>query len=235
MEIQHNIQIIDLALYLAKYQTIILSDFHLGYEESLNEQGVLIPKFRFKDMMLRLKNILDKIKPKLIIINGDLKHEFGQISSAEWKNTLELIDFLSKYGKVILIKGNHDNILEPIANKRDMKIVTSYSVDNIYVCHGHRIPDSKEFSKSKTIIIGHEHPAVSLTDNIRVEKFKCFLKGKYKRKILIVMPSFNLVTEGTDITKEKLLSPFLHQDLSNFDVYLVEDKVYKFGKLKNLQ
>jgi len=48
------------------------------------------------------------------------------------------------------------------------------------------------------------------------------------------MPSFCLVTEGTDILKEKLLSPFLDQDLKNFDVFVVADKVYDFGKLKNL-
>lgn len=235
MELKNNIQLIDLALYLTKSKTLILSDFHLGYEESLTSKGILIPKFQFKDIILRLKPILDKTKPKLIIINGDLKHEFGQISSEEWKNTLELLDFLSSYSKIILIKGNHDAVLEPIAKKRNIEIVTSYTIGDIYICHGNRIPESKEFSKAKTIIIGHEHPALSLTDRIRTEKFKCFLKGKYKRKELIVLPSFNLITEGTDILKEKLLSPFLQQNLSNFEAYLVGDKVYKFGKLKNLQ
>ncbi|GAG34601.1 unnamed protein product, partial [marine sediment metagenome] len=69
----------------------------------------------------------------------------------------------------------------------------------------------------------------------RVELVKCFLKGKYKRKELIVMPSFNLVSEGTDILKEELLSPFLHQNINNFDVYVVEDKVYGFGKVRDLK
>lgn len=234
MILKDNIKIIDLGLYLTKHKTLILADFHIGYEESLNKQGVLVPKFQFKDMMERLKKILKKTKPKTIVINGDLKHEFGEISKTEWKNTLELLDFLLKYGKVILIKGNHDKILEPIAKKKNLEIITSYTVGNIYICHGHRIPESKEFSKAKIIIIGHEHPAIALSDRTRTEKFKCFLKGKYKRKELIVQPSFNLVTEGTDILRDKLLSPFLHQKLINFELFLIGDKVYKFGKLKNL-
>ena len=43
----------------------------------------------------------------------------------------------------------------------------------------------------------------------------------------------NLLTEGTDVLREKLLSPFLN-DISDFDVYIVSDEVMKFGKVKNL-
>ena len=84
------------------------------------------------------------------------------------------------------------------------------------------------------IIIGHEHPAVSLKDGPRVEQFKCYLKGKYKGKNLIVQPSFNTMVEGTNILRDKILSPFLKQNLGNFNVFVVEDKVYEFGKMKNL-
>ena len=50
-----------------------------------------------------------------------------------------------------------------------------------------------------------------------------------------VQPSFNLVTEGTDLMKESLLSPFLQQNLDNFGVFVVADKVYRFGELKGLK
>ena len=40
--------------------------------------------------------------------------------------------------------------------------------------------------------------------------------------------------EGTDILRDKILSPLLKQNLDNFEVFAVEDKIYKFGKLKNL-
>ena len=45
------------------------------------------------------------------------------------------------------------------------------------------------------------------------------------------MPSFNPIIEGTDILKEKTLSPFL-KDTSNFECYIVADKVRFFGKIE---
>jgi len=93
-------------------------------------------------------------------------------------------------------------------------------------------PKNSQSEFFRTIIIAHEHPAVSLKEDMRIEKFKCFLKGKWKRKNLIVQPSFLQVTEGTDILKEKLLSPFL-TNINNFEIFVIEDKVYRFGKVKN--
>ena len=229
MEIQKGIEIIDLALYLKKEKILVISDLHLGYEEALNRQGILMPRFQFEEIIKKLKTILEKINPEKIIINGDLKHEFGTISKTEWSQTIQLIDFF-KNKEIILIKGNHDNILGPIANKKNVKLLQEYNVGDILFTHGDKIP--KELNK--TIIIGHEHPAISF-DERSDQKFKCFLKGKYKRKTLIVMPSFNLIQQGTDVTNQKRLSPFLKKDIKNFEVYIVEDKVYKFGKIKNFK
>jgi putative SbcD/Mre11-related phosphoesterase len=236
MEILKNIEIIDLALYLKKEKILIIADTHIGYEESLNKQGILIPRTAFKDLIIRIEKILKKLpKLKKIIINGDIKHEFGKISETEWRNTLKFIDFLGKYSdEMILIKGNHDKILLPIAQKRDIKIVDSFKIDNILILHGDKAPNKDQLKNIKTVLIGHEHPAVTIRDSSRQEKYKCFLRGRYQKKVLIVQPSFNLVTEGTDISQEKVISPLLRQDLSDFEVFVVSDRIYQFGKLKNL-
>ncbi|MFH1506091.1 MAG: phosphoesterase, partial [archaeon] len=63
--------------------------------------------------------------------------------------------------------------------------------------------------------------------------FKCFLKGKWNAKTMVVMPSFNLVNEGTDILQENLLSPFL-TDITDFKVIVAGDKLYEFGSVKNI-
>jgi putative SbcD/Mre11-related phosphoesterase len=233
MEILKNIEIIDLALYLKKQKVLIISDPHIGYEESLNKQGILIPRTAFKDFIIRLEKIIKIIpRPKQIIINGDIKHEFGKISETEWRNTIKFIDFLSRYTEsIVLIKGNHDKILNPIAEKRNITIKEYEKIGNILIVHGDKIPEIKNI---KTIIIGHEHPAITIKEINRSEKYKCFLKGKYKGKNLIVQPSFNLVTEGTDITNEKLISPFLDQNLENFEIFIVSDKTYYFGKISDL-
>ncbi|MBW2992525.1 metallophosphoesterase [Candidatus Woesearchaeota archaeon] len=231
MEILENIEIIDLALYLKKERILVIADLHIGFEEMLNKQGILIPRHQLKDIIDRLDKIFSKVKPRKIIINGDLKHEFGTISEQEWRDTLKVVDYLARKGKIILVKGNHDTILGPISKKRNIELVEKYRIGDVLVAHGDEIVEDK----CKTLIIGHEHPAVTLKEDGREEKYKCFLKGKWKRKNLIVMPSMNTVTEGTDVVSDKLLSPYLQRDLSSFECFIVADRVYDFGKLKNLR
>jgi len=271
MRIFGSIEIIDLALYVEG--NLILSDFHIGFEEALNKQGILMPRFQFSEIIKRLDGVFLKLKDKnidKIIINGDIKHEFGTISEQEWRHTLRLLDYLGgRCDEIVLIKGNHDTILGPIAEKRKVKVLDYLIINekkplkkesllkkplkkisikkeslkiknkikknNILVIHGDKIPSKDLLKNSDIIIIGHEHPAISIKEGARVELFKCFLKGKFKRKNLIVQPSFNLVTEGTDLMKEELLSPFLKQNLGNLEVFVVADKVYGFGRLRDLK
>lgn len=240
MQILKNIEIIGLCLFLTKSKTLIIPDVHIGYEEALNKQGILIPRTQFNDIMINIEKIIKEAITKFkginkIIILGDLKHEFGRISETEWRQTLRFLDFLAKFcDKIILIKGNHDTILGPIARKRNLEIVDNYSVDDTFLVHGDKIP-SEIPTPAKTIIIGHEHSAISLKQGPRVEKYKCFLKGKFRKYGLIVMPSFNPLIEGTDILKEELLSPLLKQtEVNNLEVFVVGDKVYNFGRIKEI-
>lgn len=224
---------VDLCTYVPDIKTIILSDLHLGYEEHLGKQGVLVPRTQFKQIIARLDWITEHVVVDHVILNGDVKHEFGTISKQEWREVLRLIEYFEKKNiDILLVKGNHDTILGPIARKKKLKEVVEFRHKDILVTHGDYVPKKLE----KIIIMGHEHPAISLREESKQEKFKCFIKGKFKRSILIVQPSMNPLTKGTDITKEELLSPFL-TDLSKFDVFIVNDEthdVLPFGKLKNL-
>ncbi len=238
VEVIKGIEMIDLALYLKEERILIIADLHIGIEESLVKQGILIPKFHFRDLVQKVEHIFSVLEENkrpvnTIIINGDLKHEFGTISDEEWRNTIKMIDYLSrKCEKIVLIQGNHDKILGPIADKRKVQLVQSLFIGDKAVIHGDR---KEEFPSSvKTIIIGHDHPAASVSEGIRTEKYKCFLTGKYEGKTIIVQPSLNPLTEGTDVTKDLLLSPYLKKELRNFDIYIIADEIYNFGKLKKL-
>ena len=293
MKLSNDIELVDLALYTNNI--LVVSDFHIGFEEALNKQGLLVPRFQFPEIIKKLDNIFLKLKGKIIdkiVICGDLKHEFGTISEQEWRHTLQLLDYFGKRcNEVVLIKGNHDTILGPIAKKRDVKVLDYYvigpinketptqkSIDHsinkfstndfnnkkeliknqskiiniakkslknliqknkkqsgrILCLHGDKIPNKELLKDVSTIIIGHEHPAVSIKEGPRAELFKAFLIGKWKDKRIIVLPSFNLVVEGTDVLKERSLSPFLKGSLGNFNVVVVGDKLYEFGKIKDL-
>ena len=236
--VQNNIlgaKILDLALEVEDH--LIISDLHLGYEEALNYQGIMIPKFQYPKIIKRMEEIRSRSDCTKIIINGDLKHEFGKINRQEWEETLKVIDYLKeRFQDIILIKGNHDPLTPIIAQKTGLEVYPHYSTGNFLMIHGDKIPTKWDDITEKTIIIGHEHPSVGIRSGERMEKIKCYLKGDFRDKKIIVMPSFNFITEGSDVLHEKLLSPFLKEANNNaMEVFGVENfETFYFGTIKHL-
>src|SRR5512137_1093013 len=105
-----RIQFMDNSL-LIENEVLVFSDFHLGIQEHLGG----LPNIQLRDTMENLREIFSlieklKIKLKKIVILGDLKHKFGEISDFEWRESIRLLDYLiEKVGRknIILIKGNH--------------------------------------------------------------------------------------------------------------------------------
>lgn len=229
MEIMDGIEIKGLALLIEK-EILVISDIHVGVEEQIRSEGIIVPINQFRDVFLGIKELM-KLKPRIVVINGDLKQEFGKISNQEWRDTLKIIDLISQNcGKTILIKGNHDKTLGPIARKRNIEIVEKYFYKDIVFVHGDKEINVED---AKTIIIGHVHPSLVLRERGRIERYKCFMKGRYKNKNLIVMPAFSLIKNGMDILSQEFKSPYV-KNLRSFDIFAVGDKVYPFGKVKDI-
>ncbi len=245
-EIIKGIELIDHAVWIPAHKLLAISDTHIGYEEALNKKGILVPRFSFEEMDARMKKIIEEIQKEntiqTILINGDLKHEFGTISDQEWRETLQFLDVLSAAAaESVIVKGNHDTIIGPIARKRRVKLVDWYPVGDILFIHGNVIPaDFEKILKqhqTTTIVIGNEHPAITIGTRLRREKYKCFLKGKYEGKTLIVLPSFNTLAEGTDVTQGKILSPFI-QKPKECGVYVIDEQNHThrvFGTVGKIQ
>ena len=231
----YNAEIVDLGLLID--HTLIISDLHIGYEQALNREGIMVPRFQYKKILERLNEIIKSFDIGRIVVNGDIKHEFGRITRQEWDEALDFIIFLNNnFDEVILLKGNHDNFIKFIADKTDLGVYETYSIGDFIIMHGDKIPDDLMTKDEKTIIIGHEHPCIGIRNGERFEKIKCYLKGSYKAKNLIIMPSFNFVSEGSDILHEKSLSPFLKKrSIDEFEVYGVENfEVLYFGRIKDI-
>ncbi len=228
----YGAQIVNNALKID--DTLIISDLHFGYETSLNNQGLMIPQYQFEKLVDSLEVIQNKAKAKKIILNGDIKHNFGSISKQEWKEVLSFIDYLSDiYVDIRVVKGNHDNFTQSILNKRDILIENEIILNNYLITHGHKIPENIP-DNIETIVIGHEHPCIGVRNQERIEKVKSFLKGKWKGYNLIVTPSFTTISHGSDILHEKTISPFI-ENVLEFEVYAVEeDEVFPFGLVKDI-
>ncbi len=213
-----NIGIIGLALFIQKYKLLIVSDFHLGYEDYLKEKGVFVPRNNLNSVLKQMAKILKTVKPKVIVINGDLKHEFGRISRQEWNECFELASFLKRKCKnLVLIKGNHYKIIEPIAKKFDVTIAHAVRLGNILIVHGHKIEQLK-LKGIKILITAHEHPAFEISDGLKKEKYKAYYIGSYKNRKIIMQPSFNMLCIGS--------KPRLDFDVER--VYAIGDGVYEF-------
>lgn len=231
----YNAEIADLGLIID--DCLIISDIHIGYEQALNREGIMVPRFQYPKILARITEIIHEFKPRRVIVNGDIKHEFGRITRQEWKESRDFIEFLGEnFDEIILIKGNHDNFTRFIAEKTGLEVYDSYKLNNYMIMHGDKLPDEQALKGSETIIIGHEHPCIGIRNGERLEKIKCYLKGSYNGKNLIVMPSFNFVSEGSDVLNEKPLSPLLKNvKTDEFEVYGVENfEVLNFGRIKDI-
>jgi len=226
---------------------LVIGDLHLGYEDYLQEAGWSFPKTQMQESEKILNKILKKIgKVEKIILLGDVKHYFGGILSEEFGDFYKIIEILGKKleknGKIIITRGNHDNILEPIVkNYKKVELVDYYVEEDAIFFHGSP-KNFKDFSsilrkkEIKVIICGHFHPAVLLEKGEKKEKYKCFLHGRDSdlKKEIVILPSFFPLVEGSNILMHAQLEK---KKILNFKVYLVdeEDNVYDFGKVKDFE
>ena len=232
IEIIKGIEIKGKALWLAGEKILVIADLHIGYEQALNEQGILAPRAMFKEIEREIKGLL-KLKPKTIVINGDLKHEFGRISRQEWQETIKILELFSEKSKVVLIKGNHDTILKPIAKKRRIELKDYYLARDVCFIHGHKMFKECLDKKIKTLIMGHRHPALVLRDRAKSESYKCFLVGRWKGKHVIIMPSFFPLVEGSDISADFENKLAFNFNLKVFKAYAIGEGVYDFKNYFN--
>ena len=234
-----RIKFIGKTIYLENQKILVIGDLHLGYDLMLKEKGIGFPFNQTKNTLKEIKTIIQKIgkkKIRKIIFLGDIKHNF-EFKKQEFFEKKEFFNELKKFiskSEIIKIKGNHDTTNNP-------EYLDYYIYEDLFFSHGDRFFLEMINKKIKTIIIGHIHPAVVISDKIKIkkEKFKTFLKGKYKNKNIIIVPSFFPMIQGTEINenyeKKSNWSIVSEQELKKLNTYVIgKNKIYKFGKYGNL-
>lgn len=246
MDLLPDIEVIEPypAIYIKSLDVIVISDLHLGYEGVMAEyHGLFIPRTQFRKELDVITKITEIKKAGTIIITGDLKHEFSETTYIEFKEAKAMFEFLkSRFKRIVVIKGNHDNYLFYVTRKYDTELLESLLLDGFLFIHGDVIPEQKDLEKADVVIMGHEHPAIALFDEVGAkEKIKTFLIGGLNGKKLIVMPALSPLASGTDINlahNEELLSPVLKElvDIDKLKVVGIDEETGSlyFGELGKL-
>ena len=227
---------------------LVIGDLHIGYDERF---GRSIGQVQLENILEKLEGIFKQIKDlgvrvKRVVLLGDVKHVFSGITDIEWRETLSLLDYIkvkSRGAKIIIIKGNHDNILEPIVKKRNINLRDYYfvSIEGKKYCFLHGDKMFEQCLDADWLLFGHWHPSITLSDNYKRERFKCFLKGKCKSNNLIIFPSFSDIKYGSDLNnlrdENDKFSFIKYKDIIKFEVIIYnndEKREYNFGKLGKL-
>ena len=222
---------------LQSVKVLVVGDLHLGYEESMNRSGVFVTREMYNEMIREFDEIFLKVgKVDKVILLGDVKHAFSGNLKQEWNDVLRLIKYLKeKCDELIILKGNHDNYLVNIARKGEIEVVKEYFWNDIMFIHGDVDNIELYDKKVKYWVMGHVHPAIIISDGSKMEKYKCFIIGKYKNKSVIVVPSFFSLVVGSDV-REGLNVPW-EFNVNNFDVKIVGEnlEVLDFGKVEKIK
>jgi len=193
-------------VYLPDISAVAVSDLHLGYEVYMESEGLFLPRMQLNMEISRIQAILDEYAPEIFIINGDLKQEFSRNTPQEWIEIKHLFSLLTERMRVVVVRGNHDNYILNIASLFQIPVVQSCTMDRILFAHGDVLIEG---SKARWTIIGHEHPAIRIRDEIGAQtKYPAFISF---HDGLLVLPAFSPFAAGTDVATDwsGMLSPYL--------------------------
>lgn len=188
---------------------LVAADLHLGITREMYEAGVSLPS-QVRAFVKRLRELQKKTKTSKLILLGDVKHKVPGISRQEGQ---ELPEFLEKleFEEIVIVKGNHDAEIEtmiPVQLKPKVKIKSGLSIGDYHFTHGHRHVKTK----AKTIVIGHNQPAILFQDDFGVRYLEPAwvrgpLRGPYRGHELIIVPAFNELRGHALVNRNKLIGP----------------------------
>lgn len=207
------------ALYHKGLDMLTVSDLHLGLERSVTFEGGYVPQFQLNELKNDIEHAENSTGASRILLNGDLKHEFKYTRFSEKKEIEEFLEFLKDlFDEIIVVKGNHDTFLEEVVKGDSVRLRENHLEDGVLFIHGHTALSKEDPDEYDTIVIGHEHPALELKDEIGVtEKVDCFLYGETKSgKNIVVLPAFSKISGGSKVNnlpQNQLLSPVLRNEV----------------------
>lgn len=188
------------AVFLERESILAVADLHLGYAWAQRYNGQMLPVHLQDDLRSRLSNLCAFYKPRQFAILGDIVHQAVPVAEIS-QELSELFSTLSAICGLKLVLGNHDkNLRKIISATAELEFHNSIETERFFLAHGNNI---SEAPPGKCVIMGHEHPAISLGDGIASAKFPCFVVSERA----LLLPAFSLWAAGSNIRAYEFMSP----------------------------
>ncbi len=222
-------------------RVLVVCDLHLGLERELYQRGFSLPSQTGR-MLERLKSLVDRWSPDVLVLLGDVKHNVPQIS---WQEKQEIPRFLGELAglvRVEIVPGNHDGGLAGLAggiSNLQVRSPRGFSLDGVVgYLHGHTWP-APELLECCQLVMAHTHPVLRFTDLLGgSSSWQVWVRARVKPGVLedrfpgvevnvekvTVMPAFNQLCGGTALNEgESLLGPLQGVVcLEEAEVYLLD-------------
>lgn len=180
------------AAYFVNSQLLAISDLHLGKAAHFRKAGLPVPTTVATRDLNRLSALLEKYKPKQLLVNGDMFHsDYNQEIDDfyRWKQNYPGVKF-------ILVKGNHDKQLASVYQNLGIALhQPAFCTSNFCFIHD----ALKCTEKNLYPIGGHLHPGIGIYNHAKQRlKFPCFYFGETHA----ILPAFSIFT-GLAMIKTK--------------------------------
>jgi metallophosphoesterase superfamily enzyme len=163
-----------LALFHQTERWLAVADLHFGYELSQRAAGRLVPLWGMTSIEQRLEDLLRDYRPRRLIIVGDLVHDRASLGPAQ-----ALLAQLRKHCEVVVLAGNHDRYVANV-----IQFGTRWETPGFVFQHGDGDPEKS----GRIQIMGHHHPAASVTDGAGLRlKFPAFIQQPHRW----ILPAFS--------------------------------------------
>ena len=188
---------------------LVVGDLHIGIERNLSARGVHVPNAT--DFMAdRIIKMMKDFSLRRIIMLGDIKESILYPDTASSRLIKDFFARLEDF-EISVVAGNHDAHLGEIVG---LPVERELIVDGFSFLHGNKMP-SEEAMRSDYMITAHSHAIVRIRDvggAVYDEKVWLItrLNGVAARRMykkvnaemkLIVMPAFNSLIMGTEMSK----------------------------------
>ncbi len=215
------------AIWMEQERALLVADLHVGYAWAHRQQGNLMPISGTDDTLDRLQALVTEYAPRQIIVLGDIVH-----AAVVEEAVLADLRRLNQLGAALtLVAGNHDRQLALMLRRAGVEAVLRREIElgQYLLLHGD-FGDEAIVEASCTsiaaqggrVILGHEHPAISLSDGFVTRLHcPCFLLGDD----VLVLPAFSRWSAGTNVRDGVFLSPYLRRATLTHTIAIVADRL----------